>query len=94
MSATFPNIEDISLWLNGIYYISEFRPVEVKEFVKLGKSVVDKTGLKVREVGDLLIKGDYMGVIPLIRETVDSGGQVLVFCQSKRECERLAGLYT
>jgi len=50
MSATFPNLYTIAKWLDGECYISNFRPVEVKEYIKLGKSIVDASGNKLRDL--------------------------------------------
>lgn len=92
MSATFPNLSFISKWLGGTFYISNFRPIEVKEYAKLGKTIVGPDGQKIREL-ESSVKGDFLGIVPLIRETILSNGQVLVFCSTKKDCESKAKLF-
>ena len=45
MSATFPNISDIAQWLNAELYVSDFRPVEVKEYLKFGQEIYASDGI-------------------------------------------------
>jgi len=86
MSATFPNLKEIAVWLGAQLYITSFRPVEVKEFIKFGSELLDKNGEVQRNIGKLE-KWDKAGIFPLIEETINDKGQLLVFCSSKHQCE-------
>lgn len=46
MSATLPNLHEIASWLNSYIFITNYRPVEVKEYVKIGDDVYD---VKIRK---------------------------------------------
>ena len=50
MSATFPNLAEISDWIGGQIYISDFRPIEVKEFAKLGEKIINPDGEEIRQL--------------------------------------------
>ena len=71
MSATFPNLEEMSQWIGGKIYISNFRPIEVKEFAKIGDKIVNQAGDEVRQLPASNQKDrDWLGILPLIMETV------------------------
>jgi DNA polymerase theta len=40
MSATLPNLRELAIWLDAALYVTDFRPVEVKEFMKIGLDMV------------------------------------------------------
>ena len=44
MSATFPNIIQVGKWLDSSVYITEFRPVYIHEYAKIGHEVYNKNG--------------------------------------------------
>jgi len=79
MSATFPNLNEVVSWLNAFVYVTNFRPVEVKEYIKIGDKVCDSTGNVIKNLTSDL-NGDYLGIKPLIKETILDKGQLLVFC--------------
>jgi DNA polymerase theta len=41
MSATIPNLALLATWLGADLYRTDFRPVPLKEFLKIGPSVYD-----------------------------------------------------
>ena len=79
-------------------YISDFRPIEVKEYGKLGDSIIDQDGEEVRKIPTIKLTGnsrerDFYGILPLIMETVSIKRQVLVFCPTKKSCEDYCQLF-
>lgn len=44
MSATFPNIVQVGKWLDTCVYITEYRPVYIHEYAKIGHEVYNKNG--------------------------------------------------
>ena len=96
MSATFPNIKEISIWLHSVLYVTEFRPVFVSEYLKLNNELYKSDGTQlVRRLSPLQppIRGDRLGLFPLIKETIQTNGSLLIFCQSKDKCEELCRVY-
>ncbi|XP_058151735.1 DNA polymerase theta [Dasypus novemcinctus] len=93
MSATLPNLELIASWLNAELYHTDFRPVPLLESVKIGNSIYDSSMKLVREFQPMLqVKGDEDNVVSLCYETVRDGHSVLLFCPSKKWCEKLADI--
>ncbi len=113
MSATLPNLSEIALWLDACLYVTNFRPVEVKEYMKMGDTLMLPDGnTVVRKVnistilatsnlflgqndGTILppnllkpVSKDRLLIFPLIAETILQNGSMLVFCQSKNQCEQ------
>jgi len=41
MSATLPNVEHVSNWLDAVLYKTDFRPIQLKQWVKAGCSLRD-----------------------------------------------------
>lgn len=93
MSATLPNMDMVSHWLDASFYVTDFRPIPLTEFIKMGNAIYDSSGMnKVRQIrhDDLLIDDDADHTIILTLETVCNGHGVLVFCPTKNWCEKLA----
>nr|XP_016797221.2 DNA polymerase theta isoform X6 [Pan troglodytes] len=93
MSATLPNLELVASWLNAELYHTDFRPVPLLESVKVGNSIYDSSMKLVREFEPMLqVKGDEDHVVSLCYETIRDNHSVLLFCPSKKWCEKLADI--
>ncbi|XP_042189978.1 DNA polymerase theta [Callorhinchus milii] len=91
MSATLPNLGILATWLNAELYRTNFRPVPLMEWVKIGNSIYDSTMTVVREFQPALqVKGDGDHIVSLCYETLQGGHSVLLFCPSKNWCEKLS----
>lgn len=91
MSATLPNLDLLSYWLNAELYHTDFRPVPLMEWVKIGSTIYDSSMKPVREFRPAIqVKGDEDQIISLCYETVCDGHSILIFCPSKNWCEKLA----
>ncbi|XP_006884376.1 PREDICTED: DNA polymerase theta [Elephantulus edwardii] len=93
MSATLPNLKCVASWLNAELYHTDFRPVPLLEAVKIGNSVYDSSMKRVRDFQPMLqVKGDEDHVVSLCYETIQDSHSVLLFCPSKKWCEKLADI--
>ncbi|XP_071616812.1 DNA polymerase theta [Heliangelus exortis] len=93
MSATVPNLGLLASWLDAELYCTDFRPVPLKEWVKIGSNIYDSSMNLVREFQPKLqLKGDEDHIVSLCYETVCDGHSVLLFCPSKNWCEKLANI--
>ncbi|XP_046392889.1 DNA polymerase theta [Ischnura elegans] len=91
MSATLPNLELLASWLQADLYQTSFRPVPLRELIKLGKTIYDNEMKEICRVDcGLSIKGDADDVTFLCLETIAQGFSVLIFCPTKNWCEKLA----
>lgn len=94
MSATLANVQLLQQWLNAELYITDFRPVALKEMIKVGSKIYDNQLQLLRDlsrtadVPALPNDGDH--VAQLCIETLLEGCSVVVFCPSKDWCENLA----
>ncbi|TLZ43876.1 MAG: DEAD/DEAH box helicase, partial [Methanobacteriota archaeon] len=84
LSATIKNSDQIAKWLEAEHVKSEWRPVPLKEGVYHEGLVhfVDKSIVEIRDRGD-----DISG---LVADIMLSGGQALVFVNTRRSTEALA----
>lgn len=101
MSATFPNLDQVSRWLSAELYVTHFRPVQIREYVKtIGKvqeffqilpKVSDSEPAKLSQVhlreSQQRLLGDSLNLWELIKPL---DGQCLVFCSTKANCEQYA----
>ncbi|XP_055965104.1 DNA polymerase theta [Sorex fumeus] len=91
MSATLPNLKLVASWLNAELYHTDFRPVPLLESIKIGNSIYDSSMKLVREFQPMLqVKGDEDHIVSLCYETIRDNHSVLLFCPSKKWCEKLA----
>lgn len=93
MSATLPNSELLTTWLKAEYFHTDYRPVELREMIKIGNEVFDKDMQVVRTVSNsdfADFPGDQDNIAQLCIETILEGSAVIVFCPSKDWCESLA----
>ncbi|KAM8854125.1 helicase POLQ-like isoform 2-T2 [Synchiropus picturatus] len=99
MSATLGNIRDLQAFLKAENYTSDFRPVELKEFVKLGDSIYEVDAqaeecfrfcrLLRLKYSSSMQKMDPDHIIALVTEVVPTHS-CLVFCPTKKNCENVA----
>ncbi|XP_028750825.1 DNA polymerase theta isoform X1 [Peromyscus leucopus] len=93
MSATLPNLQLVASWLNAELYHTDFRPVPLLESIKVGNSIYDSSMKLVREFQPLLqVKGDEDHIVSLCYETIRDNHSVLLFCPSKKWCEKVADI--
>ncbi|GAB0089895.1 DNA polymerase theta [Sergentomyia squamirostris] len=95
MSATLPNLNLLCSWLNAQYFRTDFRPVELKEMIKIGGKIFSNhlqeiRTLKIKDFSEICCLRDPDNVGQLVVETVSEGCGVIVFCSSKDWCEKLA----
>ncbi|KAI1301378.1 Helicase POLQ-like [Halotydeus destructor] len=99
MSATLNNISDMEKFLNAEAIKNEFRPVQLKEYVKMGPVLVevpskppvvleDNTNV-IKTFSQVLIKEDPDHLKDLVGEVVPKGS-CLVFCPTKDRCQHVA----
>lgn len=70
MSATLPNLREIALWLDACLYVTQYRPVEIKEYIKVGNEVKNCQMNEDCRIVKSNIQGDKLGIFPLIDETL------------------------
>ncbi|CAB4266528.1 unnamed protein product [Prunus armeniaca] len=92
MSATMPNVAAVADWLQAALYQTEFRPVPLEEYIKVGNTLYNK---KMEIVKTIPKATDLSGkdpdhVVELCNEVVQEGLSVLIFCSSRKGCESTA----
>jgi helicase len=87
LSATIRNARELADWLEAELVASDWRPTPLKEGIYLG-GVIRFTDNSTREVKELSDP-----VWSLVRDSVEEGGQVLVFVNTRRSTESLAKKY-
>ncbi|KAG8454330.1 hypothetical protein GDO86_000826 [Hymenochirus boettgeri] len=101
MSATLNNVAELQTFLKAEYYTDNFRPVELKEYVKV-RDCIYEVDIKSENSFTLsrvlnykyssnMIKLDPDHVIALVTEVIPNNS-CLVFCPTKKNCENVAEL--
>uniref|UniRef100_A0A8C3YIN9 Helicase, POLQ like n=1 Tax=Catagonus wagneri TaxID=51154 RepID=A0A8C3YIN9_9CETA len=99
MSATLNNVEDLQEFLQAEYYSSQFRPVELKEYLKINDTIYEvdsraENGMTFSRLldykySDTLKKMDPDHLVALVTEVIPNYS-CLVFCPTKKNCENVA----
>ena len=96
MSATFPNLDQVASWLSAELYVTDFRPVTIREYIKIVGAnssfhqiipACGKEPARLHQVNlqsRVKLEGDGLNLWELIQPL---SGQCLVFCPSKQNCE-------
>ncbi|HQQ24993.1 MAG TPA: DEAD/DEAH box helicase, partial [Methanomassiliicoccales archaeon] len=87
LSATVGNSKEMAEWLGAEHIAMEWRPVKLKEGVYLEDTInfTDNSRRKVKQLDD--------PVWSLVKDTMDEGGQALVFVNTRKSTETLAGRF-
>ncbi|XP_054720020.1 helicase POLQ-like [Uloborus diversus] len=99
MSATLSNMADLQKFLNADVYEKDFRPIELKEYVKVGSELYELTNKNANEwhLSRTLNYGyskekalrDPDMITGLIMEVIPQNS-CLIFCPTKKHCENVA----
>ncbi|KAK4388861.1 Helicase and polymerase-containing protein TEBICHI [Sesamum angolense] len=92
MSATLPNVAAVAAWLQAALYETDFRPVPLEEYIKVGSTIYNKEMEVVRTLPKVAELGgkDPDHIVELCNEVVQEGHSVLIFCSSRKGCESTA----
>ncbi|XP_019052387.1 PREDICTED: helicase and polymerase-containing protein TEBICHI isoform X2 [Nelumbo nucifera] len=92
MSATMPNVAAVADWLQAALYQTDFRPVPLEEYIKVGNTIFNKQMDAVRTIPKTANLGgkDPDHIVELCNEVVQEGHSVLLFCSSRKGCESTA----
>uniref|UniRef100_A0A3Q2DDU0 Helicase POLQ-like n=1 Tax=Cyprinodon variegatus TaxID=28743 RepID=A0A3Q2DDU0_CYPVA len=102
MSATLGNIRDLQTFLGAENYTNDFRPVQLKEYVKLNDTIYEvdpkeengfrfSRTLNFKQYSSSMQKMDPDHIIALVTEVIPLHS-CLVFCPTKKNCENVAGM--
>ncbi|KAM4720030.1 helicase POLQ-like isoform 1-T2 [Anableps anableps] len=101
MSATLGNIKDLQTFLGAENYTNDFRPVQLKEYVKLNDSIYEVDPKEENcfrfsrmlnyKYSSSMQKIDPDHIIALVTEVIPVHS-CLVFCPTKKNCENVAGM--
>ncbi|CAN2391696.1 Helicase POLQ-like [Pristimantis euphronides] len=99
MSATLNNVGELQQFLKADYYTDNFRPVELKEYVKLRDSIYEvdskaENNFSLSRVlnykySSNMLRLDPDHIIALVTEVIPNHS-CLVFCPTKKNCENVA----
>jgi DNA polymerase theta len=92
MSATLPNVELLRKWLKAEFYSTDYRPVELREMIKIDKDIFDHKMQFLRKV-DMSFEEFFEesgDVCLLAMETIMENCQLICFCPTKEWCSKLS----
>ena len=93
MSATLPNIAEFGKWLSAHTFTTSFRPVPLKELIKIGNSLYNSDFIQEKSLASVkAVDQDASKLVYLCSQTVGKGQSVLVFCPSRKDCEKTAAV--
>ncbi|XP_018568952.2 DNA polymerase theta [Anoplophora glabripennis] len=91
MSATLPNLNHLSKWLDAELYTTNFRPIPLHEQAHVCGEIYDNKLKLVRKLSPLPELGtDTDNILQLCLETIRDSCSVLIFCPTKNWCENLS----
>jgi DNA polymerase theta len=91
MSATLPSLEVLAKWLRADLYRTDFRPIALKEHIKIGTDIFNPDFRLITKIDQArLVPNDIEHLIYLCLETMLDGHSVLIFCPTKNWCEKMA----
>ncbi|RVW17374.1 Helicase and polymerase-containing protein TEBICHI [Vitis vinifera] len=84
--ATMPNVAAVADWLQAALYQTDFRPVPLEEYIKVGNTIYDKKMDIIRTISKTADLGgkDPDHIVELCNEVVQEGHSVLLFCSSRK----------
>ncbi|XP_062290649.1 helicase POLQ-like [Scomber scombrus] len=101
MSATLGNIKDLQTFLKAENYTNDFRPVQLKEYVKLNDTIYEVDPKEEDcfrlsrplnyKYSSSMQKIDPDHIIALVTEVIPNHS-CLVFCPTKKNCENVASM--
>ncbi|XP_078127441.1 helicase POLQ-like isoform X3 [Sander vitreus] len=101
MSATLGNIRDLQTFLKADNYTNNFRPVQLKEYVKLNDTIYEVDPKEEEcfrfsrplnfKYSSSMQKMDPDHIIALVTEVIPTHS-CLVFCPTKKNCENVAAM--
>ncbi|KAJ7987104.1 hypothetical protein DPEC_G00335290 [Dallia pectoralis] len=101
MSATLGNVQDLQRFLKAENYTNDFRPIELKEYVKLNNSIYEVNPKEEEcfrfarllnfKYSSAMQKIDLDHIVALVTEVIPSQS-CLVFCPTKKNCENVAAM--
>ncbi|XP_040555071.1 helicase POLQ-like isoform X2 [Gallus gallus] len=99
MSATLNNVGDLQKFLQAEYYTKNFRPVELKEYIKIRDTIYEvdskaENGFTFSRLlnfkySSSLEKADPDHIVALVTEVIPKYS-CLIFCPTKKNCENVA----
>ncbi|MGC8581367.1 MAG: DEAD/DEAH box helicase [Thermoplasmata archaeon] len=87
LSATIPNVDEIGEWLDAKAIESTWRPVKLKVHLLNTNSneLINEMGLNEKS---------NVNLYSIIKETIKSKGQIIIFTNSRKSSERIANDYS